>query len=125
MRKIIILAIAFLTFPAITHAQSYPEKKVYNVEYIILDDGSVVLSKAKVTLSNDRITVLRNGETKYWDVNYLGLKTHKDNVANFQYHTFYLTRHKVYFLVSDHKTVKHNNQFYYRIVFDGQTQLAY
>lgn len=124
MKQIIILSIALLILPAITHAQSYPAKKVYNVEYIILDNGSVVSSKAKVTLSNDRITVLRNGETKYWNVNYLGLKTYKDNGVDFQYHVFYLTRHKVYFLISDYKSVKHNNQFYYRIVFDGETQLA-
>lgn len=29
-----------------------------------------------------------------------------------------------YIFISDYNLVKHNNEFYYRIVFAGQTQLA-
>jgi len=133
MKKILILIAlaAVMAFPL--QAQYYSTKTV-NVEYIVLDNGDVVPSKSKITITNNRITVLRNGETKYWDVEYQGTmnsdagivsKSNSDKRPSFKYHVFYLTRHKVYFLISDEKMVKHGDRFYYRIVFDGQTQLAY
>jgi len=136
MKKILFL-IALVAALALPLQAQYFSTKTVNVEYIILDNGDVVPSKSKITISNNKITVLRNGETKNWDVEYQGISNitdsgigFKNNSNNnkgvpFKHHVFYLTRHKVYFMISEDKMVKHGDRFYYRIVLDGQTQLAY
>ncbi len=73
----------------------------------------------------NRIYVYRNGQEKYWDCVYKGIKYDEPTKGKkVGYHIYYLTNHKINIIISDYKMFKENDVFYYLINIDGQTQLA-
>ncbi len=99
--------------------------KTYNIKYLLDSDGYAVPSESTITVTPTKIYVIRNGETKYWECEYKGVKIDKPDVNHeVKFHVYYLTNKKIYIVISDYKLVKHNGVFYYRFVIDGQVQLA-
>ncbi|MDD4991896.1 MAG: hypothetical protein PHR83_06660 [Paludibacter sp.] len=99
--------------------------KTYYIKYILDSNGYAISSETELTVTPTRIYIVRNGENKYWDCEYRGQTFDEPKSGKRVYfHNFYLTNKNVYISISDYKLVKHNNVFYYRIVFAGQTQLA-
>lgn len=99
--------------------------KTYKIKYILNSDGYAIPSESTVTVTPTKIYIIRNGETKYWDCEYKGVKIDKPNSNHeVKFHVYYLTNKKVYIVISDYKLIKHNEIFYYRFVVDGQVQLA-
>ena len=99
--------------------------RTYYIKYILDNEGYAVPNERTVTVTPTKIYILRDGENQYWECEYKGTKV-DEPVQGKQiiHHIYYLTNKDVYFVVSDYKLVKHNDLFYYRIVFAGQTQLA-
>ena len=99
--------------------------RTYQIKYILDSDGYAIPSESIVTVTPNKIYVNRNGETKYWDCEYKGQTFDEPRPGKKVYfNIYYLTNKNVYINISDYKLVKHNDVFYYRIVFAGQTQLA-
>lgn len=49
---------------------------------------------------------------------------HQDGDLTFLYYYYYLPTINVQMYISKDRIIKHEDTFYYRIIFDGQTQLA-
>lgn len=99
--------------------------RTYNVKYILDENGYAVPNERTFTVTPTRIYTTRNGESVYWDCEYKGVKVDEPVKGKpVRFHIYYLTNKQVYIIISDYKLVKHNDTFYYRIVFAGQTQLA-
>ncbi len=121
--KIKLLFLFFLFFSCALFAAD--PNRTYQIKYILDSDGYAIPSESTVTVTPTKIYVIRNGETKYWDCEYKGVKIDKpDSNHEVKFHIYYLTNKKVYIIISDYKLVKHNGVFYYRFVIDGQVQLA-
>lgn len=122
--NITIVIFFFLFSGFYVNGQSNPNK-TYHVKYILDKNGYAIPSEATFTFTPTKIYVTRNGQDKYWDCEYKGTKV-DEPVKGKQviFHIYYLTNKKIYIILSDYKLVKHENVFYYRILFDGQTQLA-
>lgn len=99
--------------------------RTYQIKYILDSDGYAISSESTITVTPSKIYLIRNGETKYWDCEYKGIKVDQPDINHkIQFHVYYLTNKNVYIVISDYKLVKHNGVFYYRFVIDGQVQLA-
>lgn len=126
MRKTLTI-ITLLTILSFEFASIYASNpnKTYYIKYILDNEGYAISSESELTVTPTRIYVIRNGENKYWDCEYKGQTFDEPKPGKKVYfHIYYLTNKKVYINISDYKLVKHNDIFYYRIVFAGQTQLA-
>lgn len=122
MKKHILLVLCTL-IPTLLFAGN--PNKTYQIKYLIDSDGYAVKSETTMTVTPNRIYILRNGEKKYWDCEYKGIQTDQpDKNHKVQFHIYYLTNKHVYITISDYKLVKHNGVFYYRITVAGQEQLA-
>lgn len=99
--------------------------RTYNIKYILDNNGYAIPNERTITVTPTRIYTIRNGENVYWDCEYKGTKVDEPiQGKQIIHHVYYLTNKNVYLEISDYKLVKHNDLFYYQIVFAGQTQLA-
>lgn len=99
--------------------------RTYNVKYILDENGYAVPNERTFTVTPTKIYTTRNGESVYWNCEYKGVKVDEPvKGKQVKFHIYYLMNKNVYLIISDYKLVKHNDVFYYRIVFAGQTQLA-
>jgi len=126
MRKVLVLLVlSIITSYGFDRLPANDPNKTYYIKYILDDKGYAIKDETELTVTPTRIYIKRNGENKYWDCEYKG-KTFDEPTPGKRvyFHIYYLTKKDVYINISDYKLVKHNNVFYYRIVFAGQTQLA-
>lgn len=101
------------------------QNRTYHIKYILDENGYAIPSETTFTVTPSRIYVTRNGQDKYWDCEYKGTKVDEPvKGEKVIFHVYYLTNKHIYVIVSDYKLIKHDDVFYYRIVIDGQTQLA-
>ncbi|MFR1815006.1 hypothetical protein [Dysgonomonas capnocytophagoides] len=122
MKKTLILLITFL-FVGYIQAQNNP-KVSYAVKYIFDDEGNVHKSEAYLNFMLGNLSVKRNGQTKNWKYENRGQIKHQDGDLTFLYYYYYLPTINVQMYISKDRIIKHEDTFYYRIIFDGQTQLA-
>lgn len=122
MKKTLILLITFLVVGYI-QAQNNP-KVSYTVKYIFDDEGNVHKSEAYLNFMLGNLSVKRNGQTKNWKCENRGQIKHQDGDLTFLYYYYYLPTINVQMYMSKDRIIKHEDTFYYRIIFDGQTQLA-
>ena len=106
-------------------AQNNKLKASYSVEYIFDDKGDIYRSKAHIIFMLGKMIVERNDYTKEWKFEYKGLIKYQDGKAIFYFHHIFLPNKNINMYISDKEIIKHDDVFYYRIIFDGQTQLAY
>lgn len=98
--------------------------RTYQVKYFITNSNDIVSDNTTLIVTSNRITIQKDGNSKYWECEYKGIRTRQvDKKTSFKYH-YYLTKDNISLIISDYKEVKHNGTFYYRIVFNGQTLLA-
>lgn len=83
----------------------------YDDNFTIIIDGNQLLYK-------------KGNNTKTFEIKNQGIYSRTDNGMVFKYQKYYLVNKNQYLLVSHRKEIKHNGVFYYRIIIDGQTQLA-
>lgn len=118
-----LLLLFFIFFSVLSFAAD--PNRTYQIKYILDSDGYAIPSESTVTVTPNKIYVNRNGETKYWECEYKGVKIDQPDINHkIQFHIYYLTNKYIYIVISDYKLVKHNEVFYYRFVIDGQVQLA-
>lgn len=118
------LLLVLLIFLSVLSFAANPNR-TYQIKYILDSDGYAISSESTITVTPSKIYLIRNGETKYWDCEYKGIKVDQPDINHkIQFHVYYLTNKNVYIVISDYKLVKHNGVFYYRFVIDGQVQLA-
>ncbi|MFC0515166.1 hypothetical protein ACFFGT_13185 [Mucilaginibacter angelicae] len=99
--------------------------KVYQGLYTFDTDGVIHADDFKLTVGSNQITYAKGEALKTFDVQYQGTITREPQPGiRFLYHKFLLLNKGEYLLVSDRKEVKHEGVFYYRIIIDGQVQLA-
>lgn len=122
MKKNLILLITFLVVGYI-QAQNNP-KVSYAVKYIFDDEGNIHKSEAYLNFMLGNLSVKRNGQTKNWKCENRGQIKHQDGNLTFLYYYYYLPTINVQMYISKDRIIKHKDTFYYRIIFDGQTQLA-
>jgi hypothetical protein len=119
----ILLAFTFISITFCAFSEN--PNKTYNVKYILDENGYAIPNERTFTVTPTKIYTTRNGESVYWNCEYKGVKVDEPVPGKqVKFHIYYLTNKNVYLIISDYKIVKHNDTFYYRIVFAGQTQLA-
>lgn len=123
MKQVIIL-FTLLMFGSYIQAQEGNSKVNYNVVYIFDEKGDIYRSEANLQFALGNLYVHRNNYTKNWKCDYKGIIKKDDNKASFYYHHYYLPTKNIHMYISKIKEVKHEGIFYYRVIFDGQTQLA-
>ncbi|WP_448104609.1 hypothetical protein [Pedobacter panaciterrae] len=77
-----------------------------------------------LTIDNDQIHYKKDGNTKDFDAVNKGIYTRQERGIPFKYQQYYLSNKGIYLLISHTKEILHNGTYYYRIIIDGQTQLA-
>lgn len=122
MLRIFILLLVIGLFGYI-QAQNNP-KVSYAVNYIFDDEGNIHKSEAYLNFMLENLSVKRNGQTKNWKYENRGQIKHQDGDLTFLYYYYYLPTINVQMYISKDRIIKHEDTFYYRIIFDGQTQLA-
>ena len=125
LRVIFATVFLFVLITTSLKAFSNDPNRTYHIKYILDENGYTVPNERTITVTPTKIYTIRNGESVYWDCEYKGMKI-DEPVKGKQviFHIYYLTNKDVYMIISDYKLVKHEDIFYYRIVFAGQTQLA-
>lgn len=120
--KLIIFAVSLFS---LIDSYSANPNRIYAIKYAIDKDNYAVASETTMTVSSDKISIVRNGEYKYWECEYKG-QIYEEPVRGKKvtFHVFYLTNKHINIVISDYKLVKHNGVFYYSIDIDGQKQLA-
>lgn len=117
--------LTFLLISQIGFAFSANPNKTYYIKYILDSEGYATPDKTNMTVTNNRIYISRNGNDKYWDCEYQGVRIEEPvKGKQIKFHVFYLTNKGIYIIISDYQMVKHNGIFYYSIKIDGLTQLA-
>lgn len=125
LRVVFSFFVLFVLLTTSLKAFSNDPNRTYNIKYILDENGYAVPNERTITVTPTRIYTERNGESVYWDCEYKGIKIDEPvKGKQVKFHIYYLTNKKVYIIISDYKLVKHEDIFYYRIVFAGQTQLA-
>ena len=124
-RTLIYILVLFIVNAYGNNTEKSDPNRTYNIKYILDDNGYPIPNERTITVTPTRIYTQRNGESVYWECEYKGTII-DEPVKGKQiiFHIYYLTNRHVYLSISDYKIQKYNDTFYYRIVFDGQTQLA-
>lgn len=123
MKTIIILIFALLSMSHILAQEANPNIS-YNVKYVVDEKGSIYKSEANLQFLLGKLYMNRNNEQKNWTCDYRGIIKRIDGNVVFYYYHYYLPTIRVEMYISKEKEIKHGDKFYYRIIFDGQTQLA-
>lgn len=124
MKRYIII-IGLIITSIVAFSQEDKPKVSYSVEYIFDNKGNIRKDQSHIMFMLGKFIVKRNNQTKEWKCEHKGIIKHKDGDLVFDYYYFYLPTIKVDLYISKNKIVKHGDTFYYRVIFDGQTQLAY
>jgi hypothetical protein len=122
MKNYLILIFIFNLY--LTSSAENNPYRTYYIKYILPDNGNAVPYEATMFVTKNRVTIQRNGDTKYWEIEYKGIIKRIDHGFTFEYHHFYLPNKDIHLLISDYQEIKHAGQFYYQIIIDGQSQLA-
>lgn len=110
---------------SVSNIQPDQNSSTYYGKYTLGEDKIWYSDNFSMTVSKGQITYIKAGNTKYFDVIDEGVYTRKEREGiTFTYQKYYLTSKRVYMLISHKKEVEHNGISYYRIIIDGQTQLA-
>ncbi|MES2447305.1 MAG: hypothetical protein V4546_08995 [Bacteroidota bacterium] len=104
--------------------QPIQSSATYYGKYTLGNDKLWYSDSFTLTITSKQIIYTKNGNAKYLDMVNNGVYTRKDNGIEFRYQKYYLSNKDIYMLISKTKEIKHNGTFYYRIIIDGQTQLA-
>jgi hypothetical protein len=121
---LIIICVASITHKGIAQTNQSVFKK-YDGQYTFDQQGRINSDVFTITVNTNQLIYEKNGNVKTFDIVYQGTYLREvQSGVKFKYHQFYLTNKKIYILISDRKEVKHLGTFYYRIIIDGQTQLA-
>lgn len=104
--------------------QSNQKSITYYGKYTLGEDQKWYSDNFSLEIVSDQIIYTKGGSTKNFNAENQGIYSRKENGIEFKYQKYYLPSKKIYMLISHKKEVKHNDVFYYRIIIDGQTQLA-
>ena len=96
----------------------------YKGKFTLGDDQQWHADNFSLTIDNDQIHYEKDGNIKDLDAINKGIYTRQEDGITFKYQQYYLPSKGTYLLISHTKEIKHNGAFYYRIIIDGQTQLA-
>lgn len=109
----------------LSKSQLNQNSKTYYGKYTQGEDKRWYSDNFSMTVNNGQVTYLKDGNKKYFDVIDEGIYTRKEQQGiTFSYQKYFLTTEKIYMLISHKKEVRRKGTFYYRIIIDGQTQLA-
>ncbi len=104
--------------------QSNQKSITYYGKYTLGADQKWYSDNFSLKIVSDQIIYKKDGGTKNFNAENQGIYSRKDNGIEFKYQKYYLPSKKIYMLISHKKEISHNNVSYYRIIIDGQTQLA-
>ncbi|GGE67933.1 hypothetical protein EV200_108207 [Pedobacter psychrotolerans] len=96
----------------------------YYGKYTLGADQNWYSDTFTLTIDGNQLLYNKGNSVKNFEIKNQGVYSRTDNGIVFKYQKYYLVNKKQYLLVSHRKEIKHNGVFYYRIIIDGQTQLA-
>ena len=98
--------------------------QTYEGKYTLGADQNWYDDTFTITIEGNRLLYKKGNNTKSFEIENQGVYSRSDNGLVFNYQKYYLVNKNQYLLVSHRKEIKHKGVFYYRIIIDGQTQLA-
>lgn len=101
------------------------EERVYEGKFTLDENENYIPDNFSIQFKENQISYNKNGNMKYFDVVYEGIYTHEEQPnIKFDYYQYHLKNKNTYLLVSVNKEINYQGTFYYRLIIDGQTQLA-